>query len=141
MTQGRSKWEPKTKGGHVVRQDRACLSRELRKADRLGMLITSLPKWSAIAVIAWQAGISIEALASKNALASLLLTRFGRETSCWEMVCWVAGILGILFGLHTGRLLRRQSALDTARLLALERRLNLVPDSQAMGAAEKSNRP
>ena len=101
----------------------------LRKADRVGLLVTSLPKWVAVSVIAWQAGISLEALASKNALASLLIERFGRETSYWEVICWVAGILGILFGLHSRRLLRRQSALDSARLNALEQRLNLVPHS------------
>jgi len=111
---------------------------ELRKADRVGIFITSLPKWAAIAIIAWQAGISIEALASRSALPSLLITRFGRQASYWEVVCWAAGILGIFFGLYSRRLLRRQSALDTARLGAIERRLNLIPDSPSMRPAEKS---
>jgi hypothetical protein len=111
---------------------------ELWKADRVGIFITSLPKWVAIAVIAWQAGISIEALASRSALPSLLIMRFGRQASYWEVVCWVAGILGVFFGLYSWRLLRRQSALDTARLGAIERRLNLIPDSPSMRPAEKS---
>jgi hypothetical protein len=42
----------------------------LRNADRLGLFVTSLPKWIAVAVIAWQAGISIEALSSRSALSS-----------------------------------------------------------------------
>jgi hypothetical protein len=111
---------------------------KLRKADRVGIFITSLPKWVAIAIIAWQAGISIEALASRNALPSLLIMRFGRQTSYWEVVCWAAGILGIFVGLYSRRLLRRQLALDTARLAAIERRLNLIPDSPSMRPAEKS---
>lgn len=122
------------------RQDRvpSNTAMELRKADRIGMFLTSLPKWAAIAIIAWQAGISIEALASRNALPSLLIMRFGRQASYWEVVCWIAGILGVFFGLYSRRLLRRQSALDRTRLSALERRLNLVPDSPSMMPAEKS---
>lgn len=122
------------------RQDRvqSQTGSKLRGADRFGMLLTSLPKWTAVAIIAWQAGISIEALASRNALPSLLITRFGREASYWEVVCWVAGMLGILVGLYNWRLLRRQSALDTARLDAIERRLNPVPDSPAISPPEKN---
>ncbi len=101
----------------------------LCRADRLGRFITSLPKWMAVAVIVWQAGISIGALADKSAVPSLLIARFGRQASYWEVVCWIAGIVGILFGLYCRRLLRRQSALDSARLKALEQRLNLLPGS------------
>jgi len=103
----------------------------LREAYRRGSFFSSLPKWAAVAIIAWQAGISIRALASKDSLPSLLLTRFGRQASYWEVVCWVAGILGILFGLYSWRLLRRQAGMDTARLFALEKRLNLVPAQTA----------
>jgi formate hydrogenlyase subunit 3/multisubunit Na+/H+ antiporter MnhD subunit len=76
------------------------------KAERLGKLISSLPKWTAYAIIAWQARLSIEALAGKGAPASLL-TRFARETSSWELVSWIAGSLGIIFGLYSRYLLRR----------------------------------
>ena len=79
------------------------------KADRLGALISSLPKWTAYAIIAWQARLSIEALAGKGAPASLL-TRFGRETSSWELACWIAGLLGIIFGLYSRYLLQRYRA-------------------------------
>ncbi len=114
--------------------------RELAKADRLGILITSLPKWVTLAVVAWQAGISIRALADRSALASLLITRFGRETSYWEIVCWVAGILGLFAGLYNWRLLKRQSTMDTARLRTLERRLGLVdePVPTASGSDKSS---
>jgi hypothetical protein len=127
-------------GDSERRQDRAQsnIELELRKADRLGLFLTSLPKWTAIAIIAWQFAISIEALASKSSVPSLLITRFGREASYWEVVCWVAGLFGILFGLYNRRLLRRQLALDTARLNAIERRLNLVSDSTAMSLGEES---
>lgn len=85
------------------------------KADRLGALISSLPKWTAYAIIAWQARLSIEALAGKGAPASLL-TRFGRETSSWELACWIAGILGIIFGLYSRYLLRRYRTLESSGL-------------------------
>ncbi len=101
----------------------------LCRADRLGRFITSLPKWTAVAVIVWQAGISIGALADRSAVPSLLIARFWRQASYWEVVCWIAAIVGILFGLYCHRLLRRQSALDTARLKALEQRLNLLPET------------
>jgi hypothetical protein len=83
------------------------------KAGRLGTLITSLPKWTAYAIIAWQARLSIEAFAGKGAPASLL-TRFARETSSWELACWIAGILGIIFGLYNRYLLRRYRTLQTS---------------------------
>ena len=79
----------------------------IRRADRLGVFVTSLPKWTALAVIAWQARLSIDTLTGKDGLASLL-TRFGRETSYWEIVCWLAGLAGILFGLYSRRLLRKE---------------------------------
>ncbi len=107
----------------------------LRRSERLGLFVTSLPKWLAIAVIAWQAGVSIQALASKDALASLLIERFGREVSYWEVVCWIAGIFGIFLGLYNRRLLRRQSKIDSGRLIALERRLNLTPGQATMGTS------
>ncbi len=113
---------------HKPEFERTIPERELAKADRLGTLITSLPKWMTLAVVAWQAGISIRALADRSALASLLITRFGRETSYWEIVCWVAGILGLFAGLYNWRLLKRQSTMDTARLRALERRFGLVAE-------------
>lgn len=87
---------------------------KLKRADRLGEFVTSLPKWTAYAVIAWQARLSIEVLAGKGAMASLL-TRFGRETSVWELVCWVAAVLGILFGLYNRYLLQRYRNIDSAR--------------------------
>src|SRR5687768_9064509 len=83
------------------------------KADRLGALISSLPKWTAYAIIAWQAQLSIVALAGKGAPASLL-TRFGRETSSWELACWIAGVLGIIFGLYNRYLLRRYRTLESS---------------------------
>jgi hypothetical protein len=110
----------------------------LRNADRLGLFVTSLPKWIAVAVIAWQAGISIEALSSRSALPSLLLARFGRQSSYWEVVCWVAGSLGILFGLYSRRVLRRQAALESARLDALERRLNPDMGISAFSSGRKA---
>jgi len=98
-------------------------SARVRKAEQLGELLTALPKWAAYAVIAWQAALSIQALAGKNGIASLL-TRFGRETSLWELVCWAAGLAGIFVALYTRHLLRRQTARDNSRIDALERRLN-----------------
>jgi hypothetical protein len=48
------------------------VSAGMRWADRLGTLLVSLPKWTACAVIAWQIRLSIEVLAGKNAMPSLL---------------------------------------------------------------------
>jgi hypothetical protein len=79
------------------------------------------------------AALSIQALAGKDSLASFL-TRFGRETSLWELVCWAAGLAGILLALYTGHLLRRQTARDTSGIEALERRLNT-----SRGAALSAN--
>ncbi len=106
--------------------EEARVESELREAYRRGTFFSSLPKWTAVAIIAWQAGISVRALASRDSLPSLLLARFGRQASYWEIVCWIAGLLGILFGLYSWRLLLRQAGMDTARLSTLEKRLNLV---------------
>jgi len=81
-----------------------------QRADRLGAFAALLTRWTAYTIIAWQARLSIEALAGKGAMASLL-TRFGRETSSWELTCWVAGILGLLYGLYNRYLLHRYQKL------------------------------
>lgn len=91
----------------------------IQRADRMGAFLVALPKWTAIAVIAWQIRLSIEALAGKYAFPSLL-TRFWRQASAWEVVCWVAGISGLLFGLYTRHLLNRQAARDLSRLDSME---------------------
>jgi hypothetical protein len=109
-------------GTKHVSEGQADLVRRLRRSGNTGSLITSIPKWAAYAIIAWQAAISIEAMTGKTGLASLL-ERFGRQASYWEVVCWVAGLLGILFGLYSRHLLRKHVARDAARLDALERRL------------------
>ncbi len=97
------------------------LSNRMRTADRRGLLVTSIPKWVAWAIIAWQVRLSIEALAGKNGLASFLI-RFGRETSFWELGCWIAGLLGILFGLYNHHLLRIQITKGTTGDTVLEHR-------------------
>ena len=106
--------------------------KRIRKAGQFGELLTALPKWIAWAIIAWQATLSIQALTGKDALASLLI-RFGRETSLWELVCWAAGLAGILLALYTGHLLRRQTAGETSRIDALEKRLNMSRDNVLSG--------
>jgi hypothetical protein len=78
---------------------------KLRWADRLGAFLTSTPKWIALAVVAWQARLSIEALAGKNGLASFL-ARFNQQTTTWELVCWLAAVAGIVYGLYSRFLLR-----------------------------------
>jgi hypothetical protein len=95
----------------------------IRKAEQWGELLTSLPKWVALAIIAWQAALSIQALAGQGSFASFLM-RFGRETSLWELVCWAAGLAGILLALYTGHLLRRQTTWESARIETLEKRLD-----------------
>ena len=60
--------------------------KRVRSADRMGTLITTVPKWMALAVVAWQARLSIEALSGKSALSSLVM-RFDRQTTTWELVC------------------------------------------------------
>ena len=94
----------------------------VRKARQSGELLATLPKWIAFAIIAWQATLSIQTLAGKG-LFFLFLTRFGRETSIWELVCWAAALAGILAALYTGHLLRRQTDRESARIDALEKRL------------------
>jgi hypothetical protein len=100
-------------------------SNGIQKADRMGALFVSLPKWTAWAVIAWQIRLSIEALTGKYAFPSLL-TRFWRQASAWEVVCWGAGMLGLMFGLYSRRLLRRQFARDLSQIDSIERRLDAL---------------
>ncbi len=111
-----------------VQSGRSGLKQQIRTSFQSGIAVTLVPKWAAYAVIAWQARLSIEAMTGKRGIASLL-ERFGREASYWEVVCWVAGILGILFGMYSRHLLRRHLAHDLLRLDAIERRLGLVDDS------------
>ena len=79
-----------------------------RGAARIGVFLTTFPKWAAYAVIAWQIRLSIEALSGKNA-GAMLLTRFDRQTTSWELICWVAGVGGVLYGLYNHILLRRSN--------------------------------
>jgi hypothetical protein len=101
------------------------ISAGIQKADRTGALLVSLPKWTAWAIIAWQIRLSIEALVGKNAVPSLLI-RFWRQASIWEVGCWIAGMLGLIFGLHSQQLLKRQLARDLSRIQSIERRLDSV---------------
>ncbi len=98
-------------------------STELQKADRKGELLVSLPKWILAGVIAWQIRLSIEALVGEHAIPSLL-TRFWRQASIWEVVSWGAGMLGLIFGLYSRHLLKRQLVRDLSRLSAIENRLD-----------------
>lgn len=108
-----------------VSAGQADLVRRIGRSSNTGALIISIPKWAAYAIIAWQATISIEAMTGKRGLASLL-ERFGRQASYWEVVCWIAGLLGLLFGLYSRHLLRKHVARDASRLDALERRFSVV---------------
>ena len=103
----------------------------VQNADRLGAFLVSLPKWAACIVIGWQIRLSIEVLVGKYAFPSLL-TRFWRQASVWEVVCWIAGILGLLLGFYSLRLLNRQAARDLARMDSFERRLD-VRDREGSG--------
>lgn len=118
-----------------IQQDIAApeISAAIRKADRLGAFFVSLPKWTAVAVIAWQIRLSIEALAGKYAFPSLL-TRFWRQASAWEVACWIAGMLGLLLGIYSRHLLNRQAARDLSQLDLIERRLDDLTGSK-VGAA------
>ena len=95
----------------------------VQKADRLGAFLISLPKWVAYAVIAWQVRLSIEALVGQYAFPSLLI-RFWRQASAWEVVCWIAGMLGLLLGFYSRHLLNRQIARDLSHMDAIEKRLD-----------------
>ena len=53
-------------------------SARIQQADRKGIILISLPKWIAWAIIAWQIRLSIEALTGKYAFPSLL-TRSWRQ--------------------------------------------------------------
>ena len=80
--------------------------KRVRSADRMGTLITTVPKWIALAVVAWQTRLSIEALSGKSALSSLVM-RFDRQTTTWELVCWAAGAVGLLYGIYSRMVLGR----------------------------------
>ena len=124
-----------------IRQKKASLdpSIELRKADRRGKLLVSLPKWAAWAIIAWQIRLSIEVLVGKYAFPSLL-TRFWRQASLWEVVCWGACILGLIFGLYSRYLLRKQLTQDLHRMDSIEKRLDAlaVISGKTLGADDRS---
>jgi hypothetical protein len=104
------------------------LEEKMLHADRLGAFITMLPKWAALAVIAWQASLSVVALAGENAIPTLL-QRFGRETSYWELVCWAAGMLGIIFGAYSHHVLRRQKSQVISSQRFLEARLAAITNA------------
>ncbi len=116
------------------------LSAGIRKADRLGAFLISLPRWIAYAVIAWQMRLSIEALAGQYAFPSLL-TRFWRQASAWEVVCWIAGMLGLLLGLYSRHLLKRHVIRDLSRLDALEQRLDELARSKLESAGSPVGGP
>jgi hypothetical protein len=98
---------------------------EIKKADKKGSLLVSLPKWIAWAIIAWQIRLSIEALTGKYAFPSLL-TRFWRQASVWEVACWSAGLLGLMFGLHSRYLLHKQVSRDLTRMRSIVKRLDAL---------------
>ena len=104
---------------------------EIQKADRKGALLVSLPKWILAAVIAWQIRLSIEVLVGEHAMPSLL-TRFWRQASIWEVASWSAGMLGLIFGLYSRHLLKRQVVRDLSRLSNIERRLD-TPAGRSVG--------
>ncbi len=99
----------------------------LQKADRMGALLVSLPKWIVAGVIAWQIRLSIEALVGEHAIPSLLV-RFWRQASIWEVASWGAGMLGLIFGLYSRHLLKRQVVRDFSRLSDIEKRLDALAD-------------
>jgi hypothetical protein len=101
------------------------LSTRILEADRKGALLVSLPKWIAWVIIAWQIRLSIEALTGKYAFPSLL-TRFWRQASVWEVACWGACILGLMFGIHSRYLLHKQISRDLSRMDSIEKRLEAL---------------
>lgn len=101
------------------------LSAEIQKADRMGAILVALPKWVAWAVIAWQIQLSINALVGEHAMPSLLV-RFWRQASVWEVGCWAAGLLGLIFGIYSRYLLKRQAIRDWSRIASIERRLDTI---------------
>ncbi len=109
-----------------IRQEDTALdfSIGIQKADRMGFLLVSLPKWIAWAVIAWQIRLSVQVLSGEHAFPSLL-TRFWRQASIWEVVCWGTGMLGLIFGLHSRHLLHRKVARDFSRLNSIEKKLDI----------------
>jgi hypothetical protein len=110
------------------------LSDRIRKADRKGAILVSLPKWIAWAVVAWQIRLSIETLAGENAFPSLL-TRFWRQASIWEVVCWSAGLLGLMLGFYCRYLLHRQVTRDLSRMTSIEKRLETFTSVSGKPAA------
>ena len=90
------------------------IRKALKSADQLSLWLTSAPKWLALAVVAWQIRLSIEALTGRNGLASLL-ERFGRQTSLWELACWASGLAGVVLGIYSRIVLHRQQARPAMR--------------------------
>ncbi len=109
---------------------------KIRRADRMGVLAVSLPKWIALAIIAWQIRLTVEALVGKYAFPSLV-TRVWRQASVWEVVCWGTGLLGVVFGLFSRRLFKKQLAQDWIRIKSIEKRLDaLASDATIPEAAD-----
>ncbi len=103
----------------------ADFSAEIKRADRMGAMLVALPKWIAWAIIAWQVRLSINALVGENAMPSLLM-RFWRQASVWEVGCWAAGLLGLIFGIYSRYLYNRQVTRDWSRISSLEKRLDSI---------------
>ena len=101
------------------------LSSRILEADRKGTFLVSLPKWIAWVIIAWQVRLSIEALTGKYAFPSLL-TRFWRQASIWEVVCWGVCMFGLMFGFHSRYLLHKQVTRDLSRMNSIEKRLDAM---------------
>jgi len=116
-----------------AKQEALNYSTGIRTADRLGGLLVSLPKWIACAIVAWQIRLSIDVLVGPRALPSLL-TRFWRQASVWEVVCWAVGLLGLLLGLHSRHLLHRQVLKDFARMDPLGGRFKQRPSGSGKGS-------
>jgi hypothetical protein len=111
----------------------------IRRTDRMGAFFIALPKWVAFAVIAWQIRLSVEALTGKYAFPSLL-TRFWRQASVWEVVCWMAAVLGMMFGFYSRHLLHRQVARDLSRLDGLEQRIDNLSVSGTVAPGRTESR-
>ncbi len=110
------------------------LSTRIPEADRKGAILVSLPKWIAWTIIAWQIRLSIEALTGQYAFPSLL-TRFWRQASIWEVVCWGVCVLGLMFGFHSRYLLHKQVTRDLSRMNSIEKRLDALAAVSGKSAA------
>jgi hypothetical protein len=115
-------------------------STRVQKADRMGVMLVTIPKWIAWAVIAWQIRLSIEVLVGRYAFPSLL-SRSWRQASIWEVVCWIAGMLGLAYGIYNRRLIKRRTAQDLSRLELIERHLNTFVKGVDMHAAAGERNP